>query len=95
MGRKKKGKWVPKRPGSPVAGAHFSCPKEGLSGSVCITVSAGFSTATVGARGCYDFGSGNYTTDVGYGIGVGTGIAGSGSITLNLCASTKECCTLF
>ena len=82
-----------KRPGSVVGGvSSSSCPKEGNSGSVCITASAGFSTWTYGARACYDFGSGRTTIDTGLGVGTGTGISGGGAWTLTSCISTGSCC---
>jgi RHS repeat-associated protein len=87
--------WMPalKRIGGGVFGiSGTGCPAEGVSGSVCVTASAGFSTWTVGARGCYDFRSGNFTVDAGYGVGVGTGVSGGGSITLTTCMLGGDCC---
>ena len=82
-----------KRPGSAIGGiSGTSCPKEGHSGSVCITASAGFSTWTYGARGCYDFGSGNTTIDAGLGVGVGTGVSGGGAYTYTMCGPKMGCC---
>jgi len=85
--RKKKGGGVGvKRPISGIGGiGSTQCPKEGLSGSACVTGSVGFSSNTIGGRACYDFGSESWSSDAGYGIGYGTGISGSGSATFTTC----------
>jgi RHS repeat-associated protein len=87
--------WMPalKRPGAGVGGiSNSSCPREGLSGSICITASAGFSTWTYGARGCYDVISGDVTIDTGFGVGTGTGVSGGGAITHTTCFLNAGCC---
>jgi len=80
-------KWLPakKRPPAPIGGIHLNCPSEGFSGSVCLTASAGFSTFTVGARGCWDFGENKLTLDAGLGVGVGTGVSVGGHGTYTRC----------
>lgn len=76
---------APKRPLSPIVGPIAGCPAEGISGSVCVTVSAGFSTLTAGGRGCWDFGKSALTFEGGFGVGVGTGVSIAGSGTYLKC----------
>ncbi len=78
-----------------MAGA--GCPPEGHSGHFCATISGGFRTWTVGARGCIHWPSGgrgvvtiaggDVVIDIGMGIGYGTGVSGGGGYTRTDCVT--------